>query len=201
MFDIPNTNKTIYNEQTVNLSSITEALNEEFYNNHLLDNVKKLCQKLFPSNFENVQNNGYTYCGWIFPDGTTLDTDASGQHFWYEKRIKDILGDDIEFLKLGLIRYNIKEGLVEFPYTPVTEKQLKVLDYVFDKYFKNCQFKFGGGGDFRFGDNYKQNAFYIDPNVYEDEYPFKVIYRRDGKDMAKLIRNYCYTGKIEENIK
>lgn len=192
--------KIYKDELPENKQGVGEALNESYFNTAILDNVEKVCKEIFPYDFKRVQDKGNGYCGWIFPNGTVLDTEYSAKHFWYEKQVKDVLGDDIDFLKLGLVRYNLDEGLLELPYTPVTREQLNVLDEVFEKHFDKCHFKFGGGGDFRFGDNYRQKAFFIDPNVYEDEYPFDLIYKRDGKEMMQLIRKYCETGKLDERL-
>lgn len=199
--DKPST-ETTKDESFEDKPSIVESLDESYYNIPLLNKVEETCKEIFPYRFKEVQEKGYGYCGWIFPDGTVLDTDYSTQHFRYQSMLQQELDDDsIEFLKLGLIRYNLEEGLLEFPYTPVTEQQLKVLDEVFKKHYANCHFKFGSGGAFRFGDNYRQKACFIDTWVFEDEYPFNPLYRRDGEDMAKLFREYCYTGKIDDTIR
>lgn len=201
MFDIPNINKNSDNKENINIKGIVESIDTKFYNISLLENVEKVCKEIFPRDFKSAQDSVYGYCGWIFPDGVVLDTNYSTRHFWYEKEVKEILGEDVEFLKLGLIRYNLSEGLLELPYTPITREQLNALDDIFKNHFSKCQFRFGGGGSFRFGDNYRGKSFFIDPNVYEDEYPFDLIYRRDGEEMMKLIKNYCQTGKLEENIR
>ena len=190
MYDVPNTNKK---------ENITEnVLLENNYNEVLLFNIEKLSKVIFPNNFTKELN----YCGWLFPDGSVLNTEYSSHHGYFESQVTKVLDMDENylFIKAGITRYNIQEGLIELGHNFIpTKEELKVLKEVLIKYYDDCTFIFGGGGNFLFAD-IKGKPHYIEKYEFEKEYPFEPIYKRTGEDIYLIIENYCNTGRVIESL-